>query len=127
MVSGISFFAGDHFVRLEQLPAAVKDEAEERIAQINGVLRKGEFRAEIGLHCRVGPAGDIMLEAVPDGEVEAVEPAQKIDVCVAGVGINQPDVFVHELAATDEAELPADESSRRPVEKHDAARIRVTE
>ena len=88
---------------------------------MDGVAGEGELRAEIALDLRVGPARDVVLEAVLARVVEVVHPTNEVQVQFARPRIGEADVLVDEIAAA-AARLVVDEGMEYAGAKRKAQR-----
>jgi hypothetical protein len=101
------------------------------------MARERESSAEICLDLRVSPPCDVVLQAALFGKAKVVEPAQKVEVRFARLGISEPDVLVDEHLPGYETQVVAeeplalaileDDAVVRFVLKHGAKKVRAQE
>src|SRR5437667_10507866 len=71
-------------VPFEQPLERPQKRARNPVADVNGVQREREARAELPLDLRVGPAGDVVARSRRQSVFEIVKPTDRVEIVLAG-------------------------------------------
>src|SRR5258708_1774053 len=106
-------------IGLEQALEQPEKRSHHGIADVDGVKREREARAEVALDLRIGPAGHVVPEIPLQRVFEVVKPTDGIKIVFACLGIGKTDVLVYEHPVLADTEVVAEEDAAGAVDKDD--------
>src|SRR5260370_12645989 len=106
-------------IGLEQALEQPEKRSHHGIADIDGVKRERELRAEMSLDLGIGPAGHVVAESPLERVFEVVKPTDGRRIVFTCLGIGKPDVLVDEHPVFADTEVVAEEHVAGAVDEDD--------